>query len=248
MITNDLDTIQRRLLKMIGAVALLLSISLLLPGASHAQDMQDIASSDEKRFEFGVEVGGSLVSLAYDQPWEEWDPGRRLSYHASISAYYDVARPLTLESGIRFVRLGNDVEVDFPDIQGQPSGDGSFQIEQLYLTIPLLPHIHLPIPRSKRLSIFAGPEVGYLLNARGVSTLDNPQPNEQANQTSNITDNLKRFHLALQVGMQYRFPVGSVAALLRSSYGRGLIDPTIDEDWAVSWQTREIAVGVGLLF
>ena len=131
----------------------------------------------------GVQVGFAWTNLNYDDPdpfgfWDaQWDNG------FTVGAFVDIQiiGPLSVVPELQFVRYQNKVEVDTGP--GTPRITGDFQIEQDYVSFPLLVKWK-PVPLAAMdFFVAGGVELGFLTSAKVKMNL--------VTQPGNLTDNTK---------------------------------------------------------
>ena len=190
----------------------------------------------------GVEAGWSAAWLSDDNDSEGRNPGWRADFNVAATANFALAEAWSLDTGIRYSRLGNDV--DYVDLRppGDPYGDaipGTNTLRYQYLGIPVLVRVSLPGRTAPFL--FGGTEFAYLVDA---SSEWHAEALGSSGETG-ITDVMNHFNMTVVVGAGVTIGMGDQSLELALRYAHGLID-SIDSEVDFGWKTRELSVAVGV--
>lgn len=208
---------------------------------------QSTSGGDSKSVALSIVVSGSYHKHDYDMPLSFWENGPLVFPSAGVIANIPftfvegpLGKILSLRTGLRYTRLASGVT--FESVNGGQTFSGKFRIGQNLLALPVQFQLNLG---KTPVSIFAGPEFGFLLFARKKS--ETLQPVEfKTSQTEVVSSDLRRFHAALGGGISVRaFSRGQVFV----RYNAGLSHAKKDPERTVSssdWKTSEFEVGLEL--
>lgn len=193
----------------------------------------------------GLEAGGSWVWLGEDFANDDSHPGGRVDFSAAGTLTFEFESAWSFVTGLRYSRLGNEVEIDGVRTATEPYGNGIEATSTLrlhYLGIPLLGRWRMRGDAAPFL--FGGTEVAYLLEGSGKYELEPSFETGGIGEGEfDITDRLERLNLTAIVGAGVDVRVGEHAFDISIRYAHGLID-TADSS-VVDWTTREVAAVVG---
>jgi hypothetical protein len=197
-----------------------------------------------QNFSFGVEIGGTITNLDYNNSPDFWSPQTRNSLNAFIWGSYSVSDFFAVQSGLRFVQLGSHIEYeDYPTIIGTTvMVMGTHDLIQNYISIPL--RVSYSINKTP-LFVFFGPELGYLLSSKYEHDQESPNPSSS---TENITSSLEKFNYALNSGLGFKFKIGRQNLYIAGQYSYGLMGVAKEKEWFSDWKTREVSLLVGYIF
>ena len=195
------------------------------------------------RVQLGFELGANVSTLRYEHlapypPTLYWDPGWRTSLTAGVSLELPLRRRVSVLTGLRYVQMGNRVQVRDPM---PPPLTAEFRIAQHYLAVPVLLAAR-PFP-SQRIFLAGGPEGALLISGRSFVDYTSPA---LGSTSSSITQDLRRTNLSLNAQAGVEFPAGKHLgmATLRQSYG--LVEVQKKDHWGVAWRTRGVEGLVGI--
>jgi hypothetical protein len=182
-----------------------------------------------------VEAGVHVSTIDYDQQPGYWRNGWRSSFTAGASVEIPLGARFRLAPGLRYVQKGNRVRYDVFGTAGQ------FRIAQDYLALPLT--LQVTPFRSSAVALSIGPEVGILVSAQ---TLIEPGPLYYTGYYDDIRDDLESIDVALDVGVEYAFPIENHEGLVRFRYSHGLTGVAREGHWITDWTTRGLQGTLGL--
>ncbi|HET6569235.1 MAG TPA: porin family protein [Rhodothermales bacterium] len=197
-------------------------------------------------FRIGIEGGLHAISLDYAHPRDEWSGAFRPAGSAMISAVVPVIQRFSVQTGLRYARLGNRINFDYTLVTDDPSTEpihdvGWFTYTQNYLSIP----IRLRYDVLGPVYLFVGPEVGYLLSAR--TRLTSSYPENRVREQS-ITDEMERLNVSATAGLGSTFRLLGQDFYTQAMYGRGLTPVGKKGNFLSSWHTQELGLTLGFLF
>jgi len=226
-------------LKRIAAVVFIWVVFFSATGAFAAQGVRP-----------GIQLGINYVSLNYEDPMDVWEPGWRVGYSAGGFIEIPLATNFSLQPGLRYVQLGNKVDVDIGSEQQEGRLCGEFKIIQNYLSVPILFKVNLH--RSPTLFLLAGPEMGFLMSARSKESetieFESPSFREERSTDEDISENLESSNISLNAGLGIEFEVAAHSLHIQLQYSHGLTETAKEESWITNWKTREIRTSIGYLF
>lgn len=186
-----------------------------------------------KSFNLGVEGGVGYSAYDYSNPVDIWDVGGDVSFNSMIFGLMSLNPQISIQSGLRYSRLGNHV-----DIIGDEN-TGHFKVKLNYLSLPLrVRYTFAEVP----IYLTVGPEPGYLLSAESLITTGN------VTNSDIITGDLNRFDLALYVGSGVLFKVGGNQLFIQAGFERGITGVAESENWASNWFVNEVSLIAGVIF
>lgn len=200
----------------------------------------------------GIELGINCISLRYENPWDIWDPGSRVGYSIGAFVEIPVTAVFSLQTGLRFVQLGNKVDFN-TDKRERYLGErsyGEFKIFQNYLTLPILAQVN--VIGHPKLFFIVGAEAGYLISARfkSTETVESQfSPSYQKRTTDgDISDAIEPYNFSAISGLGIEFKISSHLLRFQSQYSHGLVDTAKEPEWSSSWKTREMRTTIGYSF
>jgi hypothetical protein len=196
----------------------------------------------------GIEVGGSRVWLSEDFEDPDTQPGARADFNAAATLTSEYSPTWSFVTGLRYSRLGNEVDLDNLRKATDPAGQGipaTRTVRQQYLGVPLLARWRMPGDAAPFL--FVGGEVAWLLKASIDYDADPGfESGIPGSGEFDITDDLEDLNLVLVVGAGVDVHVGEHAINVALRSGHGINDPT--ESGFTDGRTREVAATVGFLW
>lgn len=198
-------------------------------------------SAQEMRF--GVKGGVNLSSLRYD-PEPDHDLKLKTGFLVGGIIQYKLKENFALEAQLLYAQQGVKEEFRTPELIGGPNNPPDPSIGPGYQTSEgkiNLKYINLPILAryyfTEYLSINAGPQLGYLISAKG----------EFEQEEYEVKDNYSDLDLGLNAGIGYEFTNGIV---LNATYYLGLKDIFAVEDPFIVTEIKQnvIQFSVGYLF
>ena len=202
------------------------------------------SSLAQKKFEFGIKGGLSIVDLVDVDTPENWpfpDVQYRFSYHIGGFVRYQIYDKIDLQSGLFFSSQGGSWSVEF--IEDSASADISLDRTNFvynYLNLPLLLKYNL----SEVWSIKTGPQIGLLLSAdikNQYSFVDGVQNNFD----SDIKDFLNPIDLSWVLEFGYEFKSG---VLIDVTYNLGLNNTVESESSSLKRKNRVFQLSLGYKF
>lgn len=198
----------------------------------------------QKKFEFGVKGGLSIVDLSDINAPENWpfpNVQYRFSYHIGGVVLYPVVNKIQVQSGLFFSSQGGSWGVEFIE----DSNDSDISIDRTrfvynYLNFPLLFKYDL----NKSWSLKTGPQVGFLLSA-DVKNQYSFVEGEQIKFDSNIKDLINPVDLSWSFEMGYEFKSGF---LIDATYNLGLSNTIDAENSDLKRKNRVFQLSVGYKF
>jgi hypothetical protein len=202
-----------------------------------------LSSSYSQNFSFGVEMGGTITNLYYDNSPDFWRPHTRTSLNAFIWGSYTVSDFFAVQSGLRFVQLGSHIEYeDHPNVIRPVRVKGTQDLIQNYMSIPL--RISYSINKTP-LFVFFGPELGYLISSKYEHNQESPNPSSS---TENITSSLGKINYTFNSGLGFKFRIGRRNFYIAGQYSYGLMGVAKEKEWFSDWKTREVSLLLGYIF
>lgn len=186
----------------------------------------------------GIELGLASVWLSDALTFVGREPTWRLDFNGAATVDLQVGNSSTLNTGLRYSRLGNDFEHDGstdPTGQGKP---GTTTNLHQYLGVPVVFRWEVP---GDTVFLLGGAELAWLLKAASESAFDDGSAT-----TGEIeyTDEMNRFNLSMVVGLGTAVAVGNHQLEFTARYAQGLLKSN-DNDRSLGWKTREFALTVG---
>jgi len=193
----------------------------------------------------GVQGGYTLTNLKYDDPnpLGFWDAQGDNGFSAGVFFDIELNAPLSLVPEIRFTRYRNHVTVDSGP--GTPSAHGEFEIEQDYVSVPVLMKWK-PVPaRVAELFFTGGVELGFLVSASArVNTVEQPG-DIITDEEQDIKDTMENTNFSLLIGAGVDIHAASHIVVLQVRYNHGLTGVADDTQWITNWKTQAVEFLVG---
>jgi outer membrane immunogenic protein len=169
----------------------------------------------------GAKAGAQVAGIHYQEPSPDADLNPRLGYFAGLFAQINPASKWLLRSELLFSVKGAQV----PARPGVSKGKVSLN----YLNVPVLIG-YQPLPQ---VTVYLGPEMGYLLAAQGRS-------GDDSQARHNVTDFYKRVDLGLAAGVSYQLTPVLQADVRFVRGGNMLIEYNrVDEDGFVTEKVKD---------
>ena len=181
------------------------------------------SSLAQKKFEFGIKGGLSIVDLKDIDVPENWpfpNVQFRFSYHIGGFSQYPVSDKIDMQGGLFFSSQGGSWDAEFVDENSVISTD-RINFVYNYLNLPLL----LKYNFSKSWSIKTGPQIGFLLSA-DIKNQYAFVDGVQINFDSDVKDAINSIDLSWSLEAGYEFKTG---LLVDVTYSLGLSN-TIDAE------------------
>ena len=191
---------------------------------------------------FGLEIGGGISSLSYDNSQDDWDESSRAAFSGMAFALIPVFNPVYVQAGIRLHNYGNDV--GFEVMTEDAIVNGNNQISQNYISVPVRLQIALG---NGGLYVMGGTEFGYLLSANIAQRIE---PNFDT-QRASITNNVNRLNVSVAGGLGYMIELTQGQIYLQAHFSRGVTgvaDNSAGFAWFSDWVTQEALITLGLIF
>ena len=194
-----------------------------------------------QNFSYGFEIGANSTNLDYDKDLDFWNPEYRYSLNGMFFIETGKFFNLNFQSGIRYVQLGSLIKYeDFLNIDGQDIVvKGKHELIQSYLSIPIKIKYKLS---ELPLSLFIGPELGYLIESDYKHDQESPNPSKSEEK---ITDKLNRLNISINLGVGYYFTVIGQNFYLSPQYSYGITGIAKENEWFSDWTTHEISINFG---
>jgi hypothetical protein len=164
-----------------------------------------------------------------------WKPG----YHLGGAVLWEKCNPIILESGLYFTAKGTKYSGEEYDYEG---GTGEMislvRIKDLkYLDIP----IHARYNFNENFSVFAGPQVSFLLSAK---VRDKPEDGETI--VEDVKSEYSTMDISFDIGATY-FLSNGVNFQLQYDHGLADIVTYGDADYGYDVKNRVIRISIGIL-
>lgn len=197
--------------------------------------MTPLAAQPFEFLDWGIQGGinAGYVDYAGALPW--LDPGWGIGYTIGPFAEFSLTESVRLQSGLRFDHFKNHSDID-----RSYGGGGWGEIVLDCVSLPMLAKV--AIVRERRLFLVAGPELEYVRQAESRQKIGGRES------SGDMWDEVNRLNLALDAGLGAEFRAGGHAIFIQGMYCHGLTNVSKRGSWLADWQTREIAVTVGLMF
>ena len=189
---------------------------------------------------FGIEVGLGSVWLSDALTFVGRTPSWRLDMDGAVTADIELRRSWSLNTGLRYARLGNEFEHDGandPSGQGKP---GTTTNVHQYIGVPVVFRFDVP---GDTVFLFGGAEPAWLLKAASEVEFEDGGSSGELE----YTNEMNRFNLSLVGGMGTAIDVGNHLVEFTARYGHGLLKSN-DNERSLGWKTREIALTLGFRF
>ena len=166
----------------------------------------------------GLLIGGGLnlsdVSTTEDFP-PEAEESMRTGFNVGMGYEIGINPMFSIIPGISLETRGKEIEFTEP-------GFGSLTMEAklMYLEVPVLAQVNIPAGLGF-FNIFAGPEMGILLSAEQVVTVENVL-GDSRKEEEDQRDNTHPIDFGIHVGLGFEFPVGLGAIAIRPGYSFSL--------------------------
>lgn len=195
-----------------------------------------------------VYIGPSYSWFDYDGAMSVWTADNAVfSGTIGVSKLIDVAHPVSLDTGLRWARVGSQVEykTSFTDPAAFASVtvEGEFEYAFDYIALPLLARVQQY--DGYGLFVFLGPEIQLLLRAK--SPCEDDADGITCPDDADLIDDLHRWNTTLVTGLGYQKDVGPRSLEFQIRYGLGQ-DGVAKGDWLMDWRTRELNSTIGVRF
>lgn len=176
-----------------------------------------VMNAQEEGIQFGVKAGLNVSNLygsgdyLYD---EDETVDYKLGYHVGALVEIPIFKTFAIQPEVLFSTQGAKSESEETD-DGIDYFTDSNDIDLSYLNIPIMVKFY-PV---KGLSIQAGPQFGYLIDAERLENYDNEE------EETDIKDSLKSEDVSLNFGLGYQSDLG---LFLDARYNLGLTESTYE--------------------
>jgi hypothetical protein len=179
---------------------------------------------------------------AGDDVYAEGSHKPRLGFQAGFRVQYQVNEKLALVPGLLYKQ--NNAREQATIYDGEPGGgDPGITIKDdysfSYLSAPILGQYNF----TDHLSVSAGPEVNYLLNAK-VKTESTYGGGDPGRNTENITDDMVKLGLGVQLGVKYDIPDSRWSLELIYDHRLSRLNKKPDMYETPAWRMKSIQLGV----
>jgi hypothetical protein len=186
----------------------------------------------------GIEFGLGTVWLSDALSFVGRTPSWRLDFNLAATAEIELRRSWSLNTGLRYARLGNDFEHDgSSDPSGQEKPGTTVNLHQ-YLGVPVIFRFDVP---GDAVFLFGGAEPAYLLKAASETEYDD---GSGTSGEFEYTNEMNRFNLSLVGGLGTAVGVGNHLVEFTGRYGHALLRSN-ENDRSLGWKTREVAFTAG---
>lgn len=194
----------------------------------------------------GVKVGGNLGTLGGEDAELVFSTGmqqdvsldRRTGYAFGAFALIDFAGPFALQPELMYIQKGAKTEMEF-SLGGQSTTVTS-TMKLDYIQVPLLMKLNLPVAGPVSPNVFAGPNVGFNINASQETEAGGQSDSEDIGDDISGTD----YGVTLGAGIDFGLSAGTLTVDVR--YELGLAD--IPDEGDANIRNRGIGVTAGLAF
>lgn len=203
----------------------------------------------------GFQVGAAYTSTDYDETLDLWQSvSGRFNPNGRVFVAFEVSRAFSAEIGIGFWRFGNQVDLLGDVFSGVPGEDtlvfekngikGEFEINSSFIGVPILGRFY--VTDDRRFNVFGGVDFRYLIDAESdlrqdaVEVLNVPA----TRQKSDLTEDLRRFDVALSGGFGYALPLARHTFFADVHFSRGLIESRS----SFGWWSQQAGISVGMKF
>ncbi|MBL7785002.1 MAG: PorT family protein [Chitinophagales bacterium] len=151
------------------------------------------------RFDVGVEGSPSLIFMGGNNYISSYQKPT-IGFSSGLFFQFNFKKIISLRTNLSFERKGSIIYSQMIDVNGNPVGKVTTNINFDYLTFPLL--VRATFGKKIHFFVNAGPYFGYLIKQTFVSKGDNI-PNTTYDRTS---DN-KRFDIGISKGLGFSVPI-----------------------------------------
>ncbi len=190
--------------------------------------------------EFGFSAGINRTSLDYEDTFDVWSLNKRNLFNLTAIFELPIYKNLNIQTGIRYYKIGNDVDLDFSGTPGKQI-EQNFKITQNYLALPA--RIKFSIFNQPTFYVHSGLEIGYLLSASTEVVRSDQSTTEE-----DIKNTLHKTNLNALIGAGIEFDLSRIIIFMESYYAYGLTDIPKKDEWLFNWQTRELSFIFGFKF
>lgn len=215
----------------IDARMLLVALWVILPGLTHVAIAQNLQA--------GFSAGINRTALDYDETLPFWTLKQRTLFHLAGFIVLPVGKRLDFQTGIRFVKIGNEVDLAESPDPFVVILEEKFQLTQDFLALPAT--IRYSLPGRPRLYLLSGMEAAYSLSASADITYRDGSTAQQ-----DIQKTLNRLNLSALLGTGVAVDLAGVSLFAESRYAYGLTDIPKKDQWISAWQTRELSFNLGV--
>lgn len=186
----------------------------------------------------GIEVGLASVWLSDSLNFVGRTPSWRLDFNGAATVDIELRDSWSLNTGLRYTRLGNDFEHDGandPSGQGKP---GTTTNLHQYVGVPVLFRWDVP---GDTVFLFGGAEFAWLVKAASQTEFDDGSDDPEELE---YTDSMERFNLSFVGGLGTAIAVGDHLFEFTGRYGHGMIKSN-ENEFSLGWKPREFALTAG---
>lgn len=149
---------------------------------------------------------------------------------------------VVLQPAVRLARLGFKRTHEFaPQHQESSPHRSTFTLGTYYLSVPL--RVQVQVARNG-FYVAGGPEIGYLLSARGTTTAESTPADPRK---ESFTSSMRRVNVALGGGIGMPLTLGQRSFSIQLFYARGLFDVGGDAVQSTV-RTSDLSFGIGYRF
>lgn len=184
-----------------------------------------LAATATAQVKFGGKAGINLAKFSGKSDGVSYKTDSKIGLHIGGLAEFPITKSFSVMPEINFDQLGGQESQDLG-----PLGTIEAKYMLNYISVPVLAKYN-----AGGLGIYAGPQIGLLVNAKG----------KVGNEKSDIKDQLKATDFSAIFGAEYNLPHGFFVS---ARYNLGL---TKNNDQATSndyTRSRSITVGLGIKF
>lgn len=215
----------------IHARKLLVALWVILPGFTNVAIAQNP--------QVGISAGINRTALDYDETLSFWTLKQRTLFNLAGFIELPVSKRLDFQTGIRFVKIGNEVDLAESPEPFVVILEEKFRITQDFLALPAT--IRYSLLGRPRLYVLSGVEAGYSLSASADITYRDGSTAQQ-----DIQKTLNRLNLSALLGAGVAVDLAGVSLFAETRYADGLTDIPKKDRWVSAWQSRELSFNLGV--
>ncbi|MBD3244344.1 MAG: outer membrane beta-barrel protein [Chitinivibrionales bacterium] len=185
-----------------------------------------LASAEDVTSAVGVNGGVNVSHFSgEDSELDNTSTDPRAAFNAGAFLEIGLNRMFSLQPEVQYTRKGETVKA------GSDALNGTWHVELAYIEIPLLAKIYFPLSWDTRPFVYAGPFIGFNVNAQTDNIYEVGPLNFDSD--TDLEEDVNPFEAGLSMGTGLRHDIEKLAILLDFRYTLGLSrtfdDETFDE-------------------
>jgi len=186
----------------------------------------------QESIKFGIKAGVNFSTFGGDAD----NADSRTGFHAGAVAEFKLSENFSVQPELLYSQLGAKTEYNESD------GLGIYRVEETakydYIALPILAKYYI----IEGLSIEAGPQVGFLINAKGETKIS--AGGESGTSEADVKDLTKSVDFGVAAGLAYDLPMG---VFFQARYYAGLSN-TYDGEGNADIKNSAFQISVGYKF